>query len=191
MHIGLKKVLTWRSWVPSQDFRWHKGLQNFHDWNLRLRATWASMRPVAVPLQLAAVLGAGVAATRRRPYEASLLFGVIAMFFFNIPANYYYVVLVLVPALLLRAAIVAPSLKARLIEYALLTAFVVFWLTTIIASRLANDDIVYNHLICVWMLLFLVAWIGLWAWPAVQPLIDRGRAWWRSGGVLQRSGRNG
>jgi hypothetical protein len=190
MHIGLKKVLTWRQWVPSQDFRWHKGLQNFHDWNLRLRDTWASMRLVAVPIQLAAVGGAGLAATRRRPYEAALLFGVVGMFFFNIPANYYYVVLVLVPALLLRAAIVAPTLKARLTEYAALTGFVVFWLTTIIASRLANDDIVYNHLICVWLLLFLVAWIALWAWPAMVPLAERAQAWWRSGGVLQRSGRN-
>jgi hypothetical protein len=189
MHIGLKKVLTWRPWVPAQDFRWHHGLQNFHDWNLRLRATWASMRPVAIPIQLTAVAGAALGSVRRRPYEAALLSGICSMFFFNIPANYYYVVLALVPAILLRAAMTAPTLPRRLSEYAALTGFVAFWMTTLLASRLSNDDIVYNHLICVWLALFLTAWIVLWVWPAAVPLAGRARAWWRGTGVLER--RNG
>lgn len=162
MHIGLKKVLTWRDWVPHQDFRNHYGLHNFHDWNLRLRATWHAMWPIAIPIQLAGALGAAWASLRRRPYEASLLFGVVGMFFFNIPANYYYVVLALVPALLLRAAMTAPTPSLRLREYAALTAFTLFWVTTLLASRWTPDDIVYDHLICVALLLFLVAWIGLW-----------------------------
>ncbi len=165
MHIGLKKVLNWGPWVPSQDFRWHHGLQNFHDWNLKLHAHWAAIRALVIPVQLAAVAAAGLASIRRRPHEASLICGVFAMFFFNIPANYYYVVLVLVPALLLRAGMVAPSVGARVREYAALTGFAVFWMTTLIASRLAGDDIVFNHIICVWLLFFLVVWVALWMWP--------------------------
>jgi hypothetical protein len=176
MHIGLKKVLTWRDWVPAQDFRNHYGLRNFHDWNMRLHATWQSMRPVAIPLQLAAMAGAAWASLRRRPYEASVLCGVCAMFFFNIPANYYYVVLALVPALLLRAAMTAPSTQRRLREYAALTAFTLFWLTTLLSSRWSPDDIIYNHLICVALLAFLVIWMALWGrWPA-RWLRDRARA---------------
>jgi hypothetical protein len=165
MHIGLKKALNWAPWVPSQDFRFHRGLQNFHDWNMKLHENWAAMRGLVIPIQLAAVAAAGFASLRRRPYEASLLCGVFAMFFFNIPANYYYVVLALVPALLLRSAMTAPSLWARLREYAVLTAFCVFWMTTLLASRLSGDDIVYNHIICVWFLFFLVGWVILWMLP--------------------------
>jgi hypothetical protein len=165
MHIGLKKVLNWGRWVPSQDFRWHHGLQNFHDWNLKLHANWASMRAIVVPVQLAAAGAAALASLRRRPYESALICGVFAMFFFNIPANYYYVVLVMVPALLLRAGITAPTIGRRLREYTALTGFVLFWMTTLLASRLSGDDIVYNHIICVWLMMFLVAWVALWMWP--------------------------
>jgi hypothetical protein len=162
MHIGLKKVLTWRDWVPQQNFHGHPGMKLFHDWNVRLRETATSMRSVAIPLQLAAVGGAIYAGLRRKPYESALLFGIVSMFFFNIPANYYYVVVVLVPALLLRAAMTAPTVGKRLREYACLTAFTAFWITTLIAPRLSGDDIVYDHTICVALLVFLGFWILAW-----------------------------
>jgi hypothetical protein len=151
--------------VPSQDFRSHHGLQNFHDWNMKLHANWGAMRGIVIPIQLAAAAAAALASLRRRPFEASILCGVFAMFFFNIPANYYYVVLALVPALLLRSAMSAPSFGARLRDYVALTAFTIFWMTTLLASRLSGDDIVYNHIICVWLLFFLVAWALLWMLP--------------------------
>jgi hypothetical protein len=91
--------------------------------------------------------------------------GVFAMFFFNIPANYYYVILVMAPALLLHAGITAPTVGRRLREYAALTGFTLFWVTTLLASRLSGDDIIYNHIICVWLLMFLVTWAALWMWP--------------------------
>jgi Glycosyltransferase family 87 len=162
MHIGLKKVLTWRDWVPSQNFHGHAGMKLFHDWNLRLRETWVSMRGVAIPLQLVATGGAVYAGLRRRPYESALLVGIVGMFFFNLPANYYYVVVALVPALLLRAAMTAPSLERRLREFGALTAFNAFWITTLLASRLVGDDIIYDHTICVAMLIFLGVWIVTW-----------------------------
>jgi len=170
MNIGLKRVLTWRHWVPAQTFRGHLGMQTFHDWNLRLRSTWAGMWPVAIPMQIVAVGGAAYAGSPRRPHESSLLFGVVVMFFLSMPANYYYVVLALVPAMLLRAAATAPSPRRRLREYAALTAFTAFSMTTLLSSRISPDDIAYNHLICVALLVFLTAWIALWVEPSRRVL---------------------
>jgi len=162
MHIGLKKVLAWRDWVPQQNFHGHAGMKLFHDWNVRLREAAASMRSVGIPLQLAATGGAVYAGLRRKPYESAMLFGIVSMFFFNIPANYYYVVIVLVPALLLRAAMTAPRLENRLRHFAALTAFNAFWITTLVAPRMSGDDIVYDHTICVALLIFLGFWILVW-----------------------------
>ncbi len=162
MHIGLKKVITWRDWVASQNFHGHVGLQHFHDWNLRLRATWASMWWLVIPVQLVATGGAFIAAARRRPHEAAVLVGSVAMFCFSLPANYYYVVLALVPAILLRSAILATSLESRLRDWIVLCGFVLFWMTTLIAPRMFNDDIVYDHFICVALLVFLGGWIVAW-----------------------------
>ncbi len=162
MHIGLKKVLDFRDWVPKQNFNGHDGLARFHDWNLRLRATWASMRPIAVPLQLLAGVGAVLASIRARPYEAALLFGVVFMFFFNLPANYYYVILALVPALLLRRAATATSVRRRSHEFVALAAFNLFWIGTLVAPHLWGDDIVFDYIISLMLGLFLPIWIAVW-----------------------------
>jgi hypothetical protein len=166
MHIGLKKVLTFRDWVPSQNFQGHDGLRHFHDWNLHLRATWAEMRPLVIPIQLVAVVGAGCASLHRRPYEAALLCGVVFMFVFNLPANYYYVVLALVPALLFRSAATAPSLDRRAREFFGLAAFNIFWALTLVAPRAYGDAIVYDYWICVGLAAFLAVWIVVWLEPA-------------------------
>ncbi|MGO8992092.1 MAG: hypothetical protein ACLQVI_02100 [Polyangiaceae bacterium] len=171
MHIGLKKVLTYRDWVPSQNFQQHVGLINFKNWNLRLRDLWAHMRFFVIPLQLMIVAGIGYASIRRRPYEAGLLAGVCVMFFFNLPANYYFVILVLVPAFLFRAAATAPSPERRMREYIALTAFNTFWMATLFVSRMSNDVIIYDFYICFALMLFLFAWIATWiATPSRYPL---------------------
>jgi hypothetical protein len=162
MHIGLKKVLAWREWVPRQNFHQHEGLARFHDWNVHLRATWKSERFVAIPIQLAAAFAAAWAGAGRKPYESALIVGVCAMFFFEIPANYYYVVLALVPAILLRAAAVAPTPERRRSEYAAMIIFFAFWMFTLRSSRMWGDDIVYNHWICVALLVFLDVWLLAW-----------------------------
>jgi hypothetical protein len=176
MHIGLKKVMTWRDWVPSQNFVGHEGLQRFHDWNLHLRSTWASMWWLTVPTQLITLAGACAASLRRRPYESSLMVGTVAMFFFSLPANYYYAVLALVPAMLLRAALTAPTVERRLREWCALCGFTIFWLTTLLAPHMYGDGLVYNHVICVALFVFFEAWIVLWLpW---QPILSAVRARW-------------
>ncbi len=162
MHVGLKKVLTFRDWVPRQNFNGHDGLARFHDWNVKLRATWRSMRPVALPLQLAAALGAGLASVRARPYEAALLCGVVFMFAFNLPANYYYVILAVVPAILLRRAATATSVGRRSREFIALASFNVFWVCTLVAPHLWGDDIVFDYVISLSLGVFLAIWIAVW-----------------------------
>jgi hypothetical protein len=162
MHIGLKKVLTWREWVPAQNFMGHEGLWVFREWNLHLQRTWTEMRWLAVPIQLIAMIAALLAGARRRPYESAVLVGAAFMFLFNMPANYYYAILALVPALLLRAAATAPTTTRRLREYAVLTAFTAWWLGTFAASRYSGDVLVVNHLICVTFAVFLAVWIATW-----------------------------
>lgn len=175
MHIGLKKVITWRDWTPSQNFHGHEGLQRFHDWNLRLRATWVSMRWLVVPVQALALGGALLASVRRKPQEAALLVGSVAMFCFSLPANYYYVVLALVPAVLLRGAATAPTAARRVRDWVVLCGFALFWMSTLLAPKMFGDDIVYDHFICVTLLVFLGGWIALWL-PWLQG-IAAVRAW--------------
>jgi hypothetical protein len=162
MHIGLKKVLTYREWTPSQNFMGHDGLVNFRHWNIRLRETWSSARAWALPIQLAFAATAAFAARRRPPHEAALLWGVMFMFVFNIPANYYYVVLTVVPALLFRAAAVATNDAERFRSYIAFSAFNAFWMFTLIASRISNDVLVYNFYICITFTAMLCIWIGAW-----------------------------
>lgn len=162
MHVGLKKVVTFRSWVASQNFFGHDGLARFRDWNFRLRALWSASSASRLALQTTALAMAVWASARRKPYEASILLGPTVMFFFNLPANYYYVVLALVPALLLRAAATAPSPTRRLREYFAFCAFCAFWICTLLASRMSGDPIVYDHFICQALMAFLFAWSAAW-----------------------------
>jgi hypothetical protein len=170
MHIGLKKLVTFRSWVPDQNFGGHDGLMRFRSWNLRLREEWHTMRFVAIPVQLLASAGAAAAAYRRKPWEAALVCGIVFMFCFALPANYYYVVLALVPAMLVRAAAGAPNAERRMREYGAFVAFGTFWLLTLICSRVWGSDILYNFAMCVGLATFLVVWIAAWAAPPA--------AWW-------------
>ncbi len=169
MHLGLKKVLTFRSWVPSQNFWGHEGLARFRDWNLHLRATWASMRPLTILVQLLALAGVVSASLRRKPHEAALLAGVAFMFFFNLPANYYYVVLSLVPALLFRAAATETTDERKFRSLATFAGFVLFWSFTFVAYQMWPDGIVMNHYLCVALLIFLFGWMA--AWTERAPLL--------------------
>jgi hypothetical protein len=174
MHVGLKKVLTFRSWVPSQNFHGHVGLENFQAWNLRLHETWASMRAVTIPVRGLALLGTIWASLRRKPHEAGILGGVMFMFFFNLPANYYYCVLTLIPALVFRGAATATNDERRWRDLAVFAGFTLFWVYTFVSPQISPDVIIVNHSICTVLLAFLTLWIAAWCEP--RALVDlRGR----------------
>ena len=160
LHIGLDKILTYRAWTP-QDF---PDLASFRQWNERIDATWARLRVAAGLLQAAAMMAAGLAAARRRPVEASVLFGVLAMFTLASPSNYYYVVLAIVPALLLRAAVRASGAR-RTRELCSLLVFECFCLVQLLAPRLLPDPIAHDLAICLALATFLAVWVAVWSLP--------------------------
>jgi TRAP-type mannitol/chloroaromatic compound transport system permease small subunit len=70
--------------------------------------------------------------------------------------------------MLLRSAATAPTVPRRVRDWALLMGFIFFWICTLLAPKLYGDDIVYDHFICVMLLLFLGAWILAWVpWDLV------------------------
>jgi hypothetical protein len=171
LHIGLDKILTYRPWVPAQDFSGPEGMLRFRLWNERIDATWASERPLALVAQLAFVLAAVIASRQRAPFEAAVLVGVTAMFCLASPASYYYVVLALVPVVLLRAAredsTPRPPPRERgggVSGLVPLLAFQAFWLVTLLAPVVLGDPIVADLAICAALAIFLCAWIVAWSW---------------------------
>jgi len=167
LHVGLDKILTFRPWVPGQDFHGHEGLARFRQWNERIDATWAGERALAAVAQVAALSAAIAASLRRAPFEAAVLVGVTAMFCLASPASYYYVVLAVVPAVLLRSAVHARGAD-RTRDLRVLLAFQAFWLVTLLASPLIPDAIVADLVICVALAAFLAFWMVAWAGRAAR-----------------------
>ncbi len=153
--------------MPGQDFHGHEGLARFRAWNERIDATWASERTLAAVAQLSALGAAIVASRRRAPFEAAVLVGLTAMFCLASPASYYYVVLAVVPAVLMRAALRAGAAQ-RGAALGLLLAFQAFALVALLAVPLIPDGIVADLVICVALALFLGAWMIAWA-PRARP----------------------
>ncbi len=152
LHVGLDKILTYRPWVPGQDFGGIEGLHRFRLWNERVDATWASERALALAAQIAFVLAAVVASRRRAPFEAAVLVGVTAMFCLASPSSYYYVVLAVVPVVLFREGLVP------------LLSFQAFWLVTLLAPALLRDPVAADLIICAALAIFLSTWIVAWSW---------------------------
>jgi hypothetical protein len=163
LHIGLKKVVVFPQWMPNQNFHGHDGNLRFRAWNLRLRDTWLAMRPLVVPLQAIVAAATAWSASRRRPHEAALLGGVVFMFTFNLPANYYYCIVALIPALALRAAATATTPARRWRDFAVFVAFALFWTFTFLAPQLPGDDITFTHRISCAMFGFLIFWLACWS----------------------------
>jgi hypothetical protein len=163
LHLGLKKVLTFRDWVPFKNFNGADGNARYREWNLALRATWSSMRPLVLPLQLGVGALTAWAASRRRPHEAALIGGVITMFTFSLPANYYLAILALIPALAVRAAATATSAHRRWLDFTVFVGFAMFWMFTFVAPFLPGDDITFTFRDSTALFAFLVGWAVLWS----------------------------
>jgi hypothetical protein len=170
LHIGLDKILTYRSWTASQSFGGLDGLLRFRHWNEHIDATWRAIRIPAVLLELLVMGLAMRACLRLHPFEASVLFGVTAMFTLASPSNYYYVILALVPAVVFRRASTAP-LEARLRDLAPLLALSGFVIVTLLLPEVIADRIVVD----LWICIALAAALGVWIRCAGRPWMTRVR----------------
>ena len=173
LHIGLKKVLVFRDWMPNQNFRGHDGTLRFRTWNLRLKDTWIAMRPLVIPIQAIMAAATAWASSRRKPYEAAVLGGVVFMFVFNLPANYYFCIVAFIPALALRGAATATTSARRWRDFLVFVAFSLMWTFTFLAPHLPGDDITFNHRISIAFLGFLVVWLVLWSDVKLPAAITR------------------
>jgi hypothetical protein len=169
LHVGLEKILAYRTWVPDEDFR---------VWNLRVDDALDQRMIPALLVSLAAALSAARASVHRRPFEGALLFGIVVMFLAS-PASYYFAILAVVPALIFRSAATAPREGRRRREHLALTAFNAFWMCTLVASRLTPDVVVYDLLICVAFAAFLVVWVVAWSPPRGAGALFSAGAHWR------------
>jgi hypothetical protein len=166
LHIGLKKVLTFRDWVPVKNFHGHDGNDRYRAWNLRLRETWASMRPLVIPLQaLIAAATAWVCVKKRRPHEAAVLGGIVFMFCFTLAANYYYCIFALVPAFAFRSAATTTKPERRWRDFTVYVGFASVWTFTLLSWLLPGDDLTRTFRISIVVFFFLLGWIAVWALP--------------------------
>lgn len=189
-HIGFQKIALFDEWVALQNFHGEDGIARFRAWNLKLREHWQAMLPMMLPVSLAFTAWAGWAATRIRVEEAALLLGFTLMFFFQVPANYYYAFLALLPAVLFsplpahakhgsamagegqgegRHALPCPHRADAL----LLLAFFLIWGSHHLFRLLTPDDIREFYYINLTMLGFLILWLATRTYPAFERWAQR------------------
>lgn len=154
-HVGYKKIATWAEWVPGQNFWWQDGLNNFRAWNTKLNERWNELLWFNLPF-IALLMGASVLAMRRmRGEEAMMLFGAMVIFFFSIPANYYYVYFALLPAVIYQ-----PGGKDWR-QNAIIATLLGVWFLLHTTSRWGGDDLTHSYRNCWLLFIFLLIWLGL------------------------------
>jgi hypothetical protein len=153
-HIGYKRIIVWEDWVPGQNFWWHEGLERFRGWNARLQSNWDLQKAFQIPLTLFILTAAGWAMRHMRPAEGTLLFGGLALFFYALPANYYYVYMCIIPAVLFE------RIKDWRSNAILASMFLMWWLLPFY-DRYTNDDLTYNYWICSTIFVFFLVWLAL------------------------------
>jgi hypothetical protein len=154
-HIGYKKIATWAPWVPGQNFWWQDGLNNFRGWNARLNERWNDLLWFNLPL-IGMILGSCVWAMRKmRGEEAMILFGALVIFFFSIPANYYYIYYTLLPVVIFQPG--AKDWRPN----AIIAAFLGLWFLLHTVSRFGGDDLTQAYRQCWLICIFLLVWVGL------------------------------
>lgn len=157
-HIGYKKIATFDSWVPSQNFWFEEGLLRLGEWNQKLQASWDTLFAYHFPLIVISLGAATYVIKNKLPLEeASLLLGGMILFFFEIPANYYYSYMSLIPVVLF-----ANANNKNWRDYFLISLFFLMWaLMNYIPNNITRDDIVYTYYFCVLILIFFLSWVSI------------------------------
>lgn len=157
-HIGLKKIATFADWVPNQNFHGEAGLQVFNAWNQKLWAAWQAKIWLYLPLIVSTLLAIVVAVRKINLIESALLVGTTLIFITNLPANYYFVFLSLIPLALYSQK---QNWRQGLVSLGLFAFLIFTWL----APRLTFDGIVQNFYICCALAIFIIWWILLCLLP--------------------------
>jgi hypothetical protein len=137
MHIGFDKVAVFSHSIGKQNFWFGPGLGRFNLWQENLRARYDKHAVLFGLVKLSALAASILACLRAAPAEGALILGWCFLFFFNIPANYYYVFLALLPVAFYREK-ASPREIARMLAAMLLVAALP------IPSSITGDHIVFN-----------------------------------------------
>lgn len=149
MHLGYRKMAVFTPAIGHQDFWFGPGLRRFVAWQARLDAAYAAHAGLHAAVQLGAAALALAAVARLRPAAAALVGGGVLLYFFAIPANYYYVYLALLPAVLFAEP--APLAAGGI------GALVALLAITRLLPSLTPDDIVQNGWINRMLFVYFVA----------------------------------
>jgi hypothetical protein len=157
-HIGFKKIATFASWVPNQDFHGGYGFQVFGDWNHRLWEMWQGKLWFYAPLLTFIALAAFWSARKTDIIEGSLLIGITLIFISSLPANYYYVFLALIPLALYSQK---QNWRKHLTSLGLFAFLIFTWVTPLMSP----DGIIQNFYVCCALGVFIIWWILLCLLP--------------------------
>jgi hypothetical protein len=102
MHFGFKKFAVFSPSIAGQDFWWVEGLQRFAAWNARMRAIYQDSIVLNTTLQLGVPAAAFYVFRKYPAHFTSVALGGTLLFFFSMPANYYYVFLALLAVVAMR-----------------------------------------------------------------------------------------
>lgn len=91
-HVGWKRIVTWhRNLARDCDFSGPDGEAKWESYNRSSDQRWRKVRPVAVAAALLLTVLVVLDARRRHMADACVRVGTAAVFFWQLPAQYYYV----------------------------------------------------------------------------------------------------
>jgi hypothetical protein len=145
--------------MAAQNFWWADGLERFRLWNNNINNNWADILPFHLPF-IAMFIGAVIWVMRKISIEESaLLFGFGILYFFEMPANYYYVFMCLIPVVALTNAKEGGENQWK--DITLAGIFFIMWAIIYYLPSVIRDNIIYTYYFCYIFLLFFLFWVML------------------------------
>lgn len=161
-HICYKKFFVFSKDIGNQNFWFDEGLRRFLIWQGHLEQLILSKYVLFNTIKFTMLASSLIIALTVPVYLASFIVGGTLLFFFAMPACYYYVYLAIVPALFF-------SLSGRWTDVLRMALIFVLLIYILITPFLSNDDIIENGYINTMVFYFWVA-IHLTFWVEISQL---------------------
>jgi hypothetical protein len=137
MHFGFKKFAVFSEAIAGQDFWWDDGLKRFIVWNERLRGIYEESIVLNTLLKLGVPAAAFYAFRKHPAHFTAVAIGGTLLFFFSMPANYYYVYLALLAVVAMRTTEPRPTALVSIAVWGALVLLSLMPFTT-------GDQLMYN-----------------------------------------------
>ncbi len=184
-NIGYRKIAVFGDWMRAPiHFMWEDGLYNFRDWNLRSIEIWQDIKLLHY-LIFFVLLGCVINAMRYiKAHEATILCGVLFLFFTQQLTCYYYVFVALIPVVAL-----AQERKDYIRSVVTICGMFAMWIYIAWTPYTTKGHgIVINYYICIAIFLFLLTWIGACNAEAVPQLVHWVKSRWKGKTPVNRVG---